>query len=367
MFASLEILIGLAFVYLILALMVTGFTEAVASFADLRAKVLQGAIRQMLDRPGEHAVADRFYAHDRIFALSEGLRKPSYIPSKTFADVLSDLVAKGGVDGTRVPILAGDPPDREEIEERFLDTMSRASGWYKRRAQTISGVLAAIIVVLANADTLSIAQRLWMAPALRAAVVAQAERRVQMGRPGGVVDANYGSPTDPVPSESDESAEDQIEANNPSAEDRAVLESLLGWSSDFKTFNRTHCDALQAERDDMCRERGDQKACEAVLQRISEDKRCEVLHGALEPTSEFPSRAVMSATLFPVALGHLVGWVLSIAAVSLGAPFWFDTLSRFVNLRGAGPVERPKHKGDVRTDKRTHSEAEATPTAEDQQ
>jgi hypothetical protein len=76
---------------------------------------------------------------------------------------------------------------------------------------------------------------------------------------------------------------------------------------------------------------------------------------------------VLTATLFPVALGHVVGWVLSIAAVSLGAPFWFDTLSRFVNLRGAGPVERPKHKGDVRTDKRTHAEAEATPTETDQQ
>jgi hypothetical protein len=39
----------------------------------------------------------------------------------------------------------------------------------------------------------------------------------------------------------------------------------------------------------------------------------------------------------------LSGWVLkfaglliTIAAVSLGAPFWFDMLTRFVNIRGAG-------------------------------
>jgi hypothetical protein len=366
MFASLEILIGLAFVYLILALMVTGVTEVVASFADLRAKVLRQAISQMLDRPGESAVTDRFYAHDRIFALSEGVRKPAYIPSKTFAEVVRDLVSHG-VDQTKVPILAAFDPNDEELEERFLDTMSRASGWYKRKAGAISGALAAVIVVLANADTLAIAHRLWTAPALRAAVVAQAGRRVDMGRPRDLVDANYGSPEDPVPSESDESAEEQDEADGPSAEDRAVLESLLGWSSDFKAFNRAHCERLQARRDETCRERSDQHACEVVLQEVTVDKRCELVDGALEPTSEFPSDAVMSATIVPIAFGHLVGWVLSIAAVSLGAPFWFDTLSRFVNLRGAGPVERPKHKGDIRTDKRTHSEAEATSTKEDQQ
>jgi hypothetical protein len=34
---------------------------------------------------------------------------------------------------------------------------------------------------------------------------------------------------------------------------------------------------------------------------------------------------------------HLGGWILSLFAVSLGAPFWFDTLSRFARIRGGGP------------------------------
>jgi hypothetical protein len=51
----------------------------------------------------------------------------------------------------------------------------------------------------------------------------------------------------------------------------------------------------------------------------------------------------------PLVISHLFGWLLSVAAVSLGAPFWFDTLSRFINIRGAGPAEKPKNKGDDRS------------------
>jgi hypothetical protein len=31
------------------------------------------------------------------------------------------------------------------------------------------------------------------------------------------------------------------------------------------------------------------------------------------------------------------GWILTILATLFGAPFWFDTLQRFVQIRGTGP------------------------------
>jgi len=34
---------------------------------------------------------------------------------------------------------------------------------------------------------------------------------------------------------------------------------------------------------------------------------------------------------------HLAGWLVTAAAVSFGAPFWFDLIQKLVNLRSAGP------------------------------
>ena len=37
---------------------------------------------------------------------------------------------------------------------------------------------------------------------------------------------------------------------------------------------------------------------------------------------------------------RIIGWLLTIMAISVAAPFWFDLLSRFMNLRNAAPVSR---------------------------
>ena len=48
------------------------------------------------------------------------------------------------------------------------------------------------------------------------------------------------------------------------------------------------------------------------------------------------TEAGMRSWMWNVIPGHLLGWIITLLAVSLGAPFWFDTLNRFVNIRGAG-------------------------------
>jgi hypothetical protein len=45
----------------------------------------------------------------------------------------------------------------------------------------------------------------------------------------------------------------------------------------------------------------------------------------------------------------VVGWLITAFAVSLGAPFWFDLLNKFVNVRASGkaPEEEPKSPKEV--------------------
>lgn len=46
-------------------------------------------------------------------------------------------------------------------------------------------------------------------------------------------------------------------------------------------------------------------------------------------------------------LTHVVGWLLTAALLMLGAPFWFDLLSRLVSLRNAGKAPDPATRDDA--------------------
>ena len=57
------------------------------------------------------------------------------------------------------------------IEGWYDDGMDRVTGWYKRKTQTWTMVMAIILTIAVNADTVHIARRLWLEPALRAEFV----------------------------------------------------------------------------------------------------------------------------------------------------------------------------------------------------
>ncbi|MGI9022449.1 MAG: hypothetical protein ACR2HV_04310 [Acidimicrobiales bacterium] len=65
---------------------------------------------------------------------------------------------------------------RAGVEEWFNDTMDRASGWYKRMAQTMALALGLLIAVALNVDTVNVSQRLWTDGPLRSAVLEQVKK-----------------------------------------------------------------------------------------------------------------------------------------------------------------------------------------------
>ena len=213
--AVLDVVIGLIFVFVLLSIVCSGINELIAALFNLRGRTLEQGVRSLLDDP---KVAERFFAHPRFRALKRPgkTRLPSYLPPRVFALTVLDTVVPPDADARSadgrdlvkraagaVALLpedsalrvvlrdavadAGSDRDRlrASIERSFDDVMDRAGGWYKRRVQVILLVIAVVIVGAANADTFTIADRLWKDDALRTAIVEQATQAPPAERAAG--------------------------------------------------------------------------------------------------------------------------------------------------------------------------------------
>ena len=299
----LDVAIGLVFVYLLLAILCTAANEWIAGVLKSRAKTLQEALVQLLDnqkvkdKDDENALVREFYRHPLISGMMRGNQHPAYLSAQTFTTAVMDIIVSekqvtttyqdleisidqlpdGDVKRALAALLRRSGGDLEAahkaVEEWFNDAMDRVTGWYKRKAQLWTILIAVVLVIFCDADTIQIGRRLWTDPVLRAAVVAEAQNRAKKPRPT-VEYPNRDEPTEPK----------VTEGNSVSAQEQQLLTQLLGWQGNPKD------DSLS------------------------------------------------------VWLARLLGWFLTILAVSLGAPFWFDLLNKFVNIRAAGkpPEEAAK-------------------------
>jgi hypothetical protein len=182
---------------------------------------------------------------------------------------------------------------RTSTEMWFNDTMDRLTGWYKRKSQIIAVVLGVFFAILLNVDSVVIATELWREPTVRQALVAQAE-------------------TFEMPEE--------IEAEDPAAAVEAFsarfagLRIPLGWvPAEMEVGQRCTC---------LWWYPADQ-----YVWGIPMGQECLVPVDA--PEGGIPRDW---GYILPKALGLLI----SGAAASQGAPFWFDVLKKLTNVRSAG-------------------------------
>ena len=298
----LDVAIGLIFVYLLLSILCTAFNEWLAAVTGSRSKLLKKGLIQLLDnQPTKNdsspdAFIKEFYKHPLITGMTKLGKEPTYLSSRTFAAVVIDIMTAGASGEGEVADLAkavvavpdgdvkkvvaavvkhsqrnGDGKAGHAIEGWFNDAMDRVTGWYKRRTQIWTLVVAIIITVAANADTVGIAKRLWIDPVLRNAMVEGAKARAQ--KPPATISVEY-------PDDADATVGTVTRSDNPGSEispaERQLLGQVIGWRGVVQ--NNTWKD---------WGERG-------------------------------------------------LGWFLTVLALSMGAPFWFDLLNRFMNVRSAG-------------------------------
>jgi hypothetical protein len=204
MFGStvLEVAIGLTFCYGTLALVVSTLQEALAAAFSLRANMLLDAVKRMLDDPRCEALAQSLYDHPlvnphgssnarRPLAVRLARPGPSYIEPAHFAIALLDSLRKNPAIPLQAAIEA--LPDeqvkrvllalyrqssgdlqrfQEGIAGWFNSAMERLSGVYKRRQLLISFLLALLLTILLNIDSIHLFQTLWQNPALAAQIKA---------------------------------------------------------------------------------------------------------------------------------------------------------------------------------------------------
>jgi len=299
--AALDVLVGLFFLYFLLSIVCSAVQETVAQLFNLRGRTLEDGVRNLL---GDDAMTDRIFRHPRLKALSKPRRRfmkggrPSYIPSRVFALTLLDTLFPPDEERSRdVFELAREKledPDvpgrvktllrdalshsegrrdllRAELERSFDQAMDRVSGWYKRRAQFFLFGIALLTVALINADTFSVAQRLWKDDALRAAVVSQSA-----GASGAGTENCPGATAEDSPQERAAKCVDDIDE----------LGLPIGWTSASSP------------------------------------------HGWGIP-------------------GKIGGLLVTAFALSLGAPFWFDLLSKIARLRASGPPGPPREQREA--------------------
>ncbi|MEM8960058.1 MAG: hypothetical protein AAGD38_01145 [Acidobacteriota bacterium] len=362
--ALLDVAIGLIFLYLTLSLITTAGVELIQNLVNKRAKDLEKGLKELLQ---DDTLVDDFYDHPLVRALYLGKRTPSteaaagkkadktcqlpsYIPSRTFVLALLDVIQPAGQDGDTVKksgaAEATPPPAkhqevaaratatanagmefaltnsqavstlrktvmemkrgdlkqalltlidaadedaerlRKNLEEWYDHAMTGVASWFKRWSQYVSLAIGLIVVVAINVDTIAVVTDLNQNEIVREALVEAADGIVQTS----------GGQTPPTTTQ----AVDALEA----ASKKAALP--IGWSTlEAKAIGNVDCM--------LC---GDSAAATPAA-------------GSSVATS-----APLCAWIGVILLA-IPGWLISTLAISLGAPFWFDLLNKFIVVRGA--------------------------------
>jgi len=374
LFPIIEVAIGLMLMYLLLSFICTAITELIASVVRLRARTLKRGIQNLL---GDEQRVRAFFAHPAIRALtsSTAVNLPvvnaapedcssSYVPAPLFARVLMTLLDPSLVAppaaGTLKPTIdtfrtrvettaaAGGPPDlhqaiavliwdaadiavaQERIEGWFDETMDRVSGWYKRWVQLISFCVGLAIAVAMNVDTIRVAQRLWIDPVLRGAVYAAAQKQVADS-------AVAGADTDksPTPQQQAAGAGGAPASNAPAAN----VPAANAPAGNAPAGNRPANGGAAGDRGTSQQPPSTKSPSHLLTQAVEAQRQLDKLKLPIGWQRPFDASQVPTA---------IPGWLITAAALTLGAPFWFDLLKRFVNIRSAGDAPGDKPAGSAK-------------------
>lgn len=295
----------------------------------------------------------------------------------------------------RVLLAQGDGRDIQSakgaIARWFDDGMEHVSGWYKRKTQRVVFVLALLITIALNIDTLLIGDRLSRDTTLRALVVASAESAMERHRdtekslaPLRSKSADPAADLEPPALGEGSSLEENIAKFRALKSEVDALELPIGWPTKEQLLRAekaklekdkaleiaiasekaaqdkaTAALALSAEKQNALKTLGaetppeEREAAlslskEAILnaeQAVLEAKAAREQAEQAREQATIAAREAANERAFPKdgnsILKRLLGWLFTALAASLGAQFWFDVLAKLVSLRSAAKKPEP--------------------------
>jgi hypothetical protein len=294
---------------------------------------------------------------------------------------------------------------RENVEIWFNDGMDRVGGWYKRHTTLWQAGIGFVLAVVLNVDALLITRTLWRDPTLRQTLVSQAQAYANEPHPSLERPSLEFSPqtrssapmTVRLSSSQLSGGETAtitilIQASSEDRElhiERQTANIVFSESADAPPDTwqsplnvKIPKDAPEKKVFARLKNRVQAESLEEVRVTLEDPKDPVVVNAKLvaarTPDERFDAVRASAANLgLPIGWracddktanlatpllwcardgsGHwepsvlvtipamLLGWMLTAAAVSLGAPFWFDALKRIMSIRSAGkaPEERP--------------------------
>lgn len=251
--------------------------------------------------------------HALVRELSPSITMPSYVPARSFALALVEVLRSGSQGPVfsaieqKVAQLPAGPAKQSltailteaagdldafkaRVETWYHDSMDRLSGVYKRFTQYLAFWMGFVLAVMLNVSAIEVGRGLWIDDAVREAVVGAAERHIR-----------------------------QVELAQPEAD--AGAQEELG-------------ERLQRARQEI-------RDTTAALQALPLPIGWGSLPGRWEDVGndwkDWPGYLRYPFGYGGLLISLLLGWLITGLAVSLGAPFWFDVLKTFLSIRASGP------------------------------
>jgi hypothetical protein len=346
-FPILDLVVGMIFIYFLLGIITNAIIEFILTLFNARAGILKQWILKtfsanvtgLINVTGKPTtLGQALLNHSAISTLADGDKSPSYIEAKNFVAALTDLIGYDVNNSNNVAKTLNDlilnitntkalTPDLQrtfltyayeaqstyqqittktqseidlfqaKVENWFNTATARLGGDLKRKYTIwLTVVIGTIMVVGLDVDSVRLVQFLDTNPQAMAKLAQQAYTVPS--------DTNYKKIVSQIRNNAGDTATNKIVISSTVQLDTLIdstINSIKAAQASIKALDLPMGD-LGADYDNFS---ASQKS------------------GAVKILGKF-------------VLLRLPGWLITILAISLGAPFWFDLLSQLANIRGTG-------------------------------